>query len=164
VIKIAALLGISESGALNLSNWVESYLFCDGLTKAAGESVILGHLQDWSFVEEFVPLQMIQVLEIEPKIRITYVYNFENLTYYFCTQALSQATKEYLCMEKMYCPFYDTLLFIFNNPAPISLQAEASFCTQLKTLPGLQDFLGKFNHIFKIKYLYMTAVTFNHLH
>jgi hypothetical protein len=44
-----------------LSNWVESYLYCNGLTRAAGESVILGQLKDWNYVEELVPLQMIQV-------------------------------------------------------------------------------------------------------
>jgi hypothetical protein len=46
-------------------------------------------------------------------------------------------------MEKMYCPFYDTVLFIFNNPAPLSLEAISTFYVDLKTLPGIQDFLGK---------------------
>ncbi len=61
LLECPALQGISESGALNITNWVENYLYCSGLTRAAGDSVILGQLRDWNYVEEFVPHQMIQV-------------------------------------------------------------------------------------------------------
>ncbi|CAG7835532.1 unnamed protein product [Allacma fusca] len=115
IVNCPALLAISDSGALQLSKWIETYLFCTGLKRAAGEGAILGKLRDWNFAEELVPVQMIQ--------------------------ALSDATHSFLCMERIYCPFYDTVLFIFNDPTPSSLQAESSFVLKLDSSAGIQHFL-----------------------
>ncbi|CAL8143102.1 unnamed protein product [Orchesella dallaii] len=115
LLECPALLAINESGALDLSKWVEKYLFSYGMDIGGGEGILLGDLKNWNFVEELVPIQTVQML--------------------------NEATQDYLSMQRMYCPFYDTLLFIFNNPSPKELTAETQFYLRLKTLPGLQHFL-----------------------
>jgi len=62
VLECPALLAISDSGALDLSKWVDNFLLSKGLpAKIAREGVLLGEMKDWSFVEELQPSQMIQV-------------------------------------------------------------------------------------------------------
>lgn len=112
-----ALLAISESGALDLSKWIETYLLSSGMCQAGGDGTMIGNLKDWNYVEELVPIQTVQLLN-------------ENIL-------------NYLSMQRMYCPFYDTLLFIFNNPVPKELKSESQYYYKLKTLPGLEHFLGQ---------------------
>jgi len=61
LLECPALLAINESGALDLSGWVNNYLLSTGTKVEGGEGVLIGQLKDWNYVEEFVPIQMIQV-------------------------------------------------------------------------------------------------------
>lgn len=115
LLECPALLAINESGALDLNKWIEKYLLSTGMDVGPGDGVLLGELKNWNFVEELVPIQTVQML--------------------------NEASQNYLSMQRMYCPFYDTILFIFNNPMPKELTAESQFYFRLKTLPGLQHFL-----------------------
>jgi hypothetical protein len=60
----------------------------------------------------------------------------------FSPQLLNESMTGYLSMQRMYCPFYDTLLFIFNNPIPSSMKSKSKFYYELKTIPDLNPLAG----------------------
>jgi hypothetical protein len=76
----------------------------------------IGPLSSWNYAESLEPVQLIQ--------------------------SLRNATESFMCLDRMYCPFYDTLIFIFTNPMPDTLKSEATDQWRLQTMPGLQHFLG----------------------
>jgi hypothetical protein len=61
LLECPALLAVNESGALDITQWISNYLLSTGVVKDTGDGVLIGRLQDWNYVEELVPIQMIQV-------------------------------------------------------------------------------------------------------